>query len=184
VEVPSHGGPGETANEPDANNSDTCGSTGCPQAPYGVPPGKCYRFRKVVPPLWTAVARGLVRFDPAAGHRVPLGGRTGVDRCRMSTGDPAGGRCQPKQASCRLTRSVTNQSPPIPDTGEQTREQAYVPAEQPPPSQDARFPSADAYPRRTRHSGVAPPQGPQPPGCLSAVPRALTSRLPRRGAPC
>src|SRR4051812_46264789 len=50
----------------------------------------------------------------------------------------------------------------------ETREQAYVPAEQPPPSQGARVPPADAHPCRSRDPVLAPPQGPQQPGRLTA----------------
>ena len=50
----------------------------------------------------------------------------------------------------------------------ETREQAYVPAEQPPPSQGARVPSAHAHPRRSRDPVLAPPQGPQEPRRLTA----------------
>jgi len=64
------------------------------------------------------------------------------------------------------TRSENRQSSFTPTPGDQTREQAYVPAEQPSSSQDAWFPPADADPRRSRHLGVAPSQGPRPPGCL------------------
>jgi len=39
------------------------------------------------------------------------------------------------------------------------REQAHLPAEQSPPRQDARFPVADAHPRRACHSGRPPAQG-------------------------
>jgi len=40
-------------------------------------------------------------------------------------------------------------------------EQAYVPAEQPPPPQGARIPAAHAHPRRALHPVRASPQGPQ-----------------------
>ena len=42
---------------------------------------------------------------------------------------------------------------------EKPREQAHVPAEQPPPGQDPRLPSAHADPRRARHPGCSSPQG-------------------------
>jgi hypothetical protein len=41
-------------------------------------------------------------------------------------------------------------------------EQAHVPAQQPPPCQDARVPAADADPGRPRHFGRQAPQGPYP----------------------
>ena len=40
------------------------------------------------------------------------------------------------------------------------REQAHLPAEQPSPGQDPRLPSAHAHPRRSRHPGGPPSQGP------------------------
>lgn len=62
------------------------------------------------------------------------------------------------------------------DLRRNSREQAYVPAEQPSPSQGARLPPAHADPRRPRHPVEPSPQGPQEPGCLTA--RA------RGSAPC
>ena len=47
------------------------------------------------------------------------------------------------------------------------REQAYVPAEQPSPAQDARLPPADADSRRAQHPVHPPAQGSQPPRRLS-----------------
>ena len=44
---------------------------------------------------------------------------------------------------------------------EPDREQAHLPAEQPPPCQDARLPAAYAHPRRPRHHRRPSPQGPQ-----------------------
>src|SRR3546814_8620236 len=89
------------------------------------------------------LVRRPVRFDPAARQRVPLGGRTGVDRCRMSTEprlpdlstgqgseDPRTGgasRLEALQKHRRQTPVRVRVSIHIPDTGEQTREQAYVP---------------------------------------------------------
>jgi ribonuclease P protein component len=147
------------------------------------------------PALWT-VRRGCpeTRFDRVLRGRVPLGGRTGVDRCRMSTEhlpgrfvgparEPwAGGASRTGVATTAVRPGSRPKSRPTPDTGEQTREQAYVPAEQPPPSQDARFPSADAYPRRPRHLGVASSQGSQPPGRLSAF-SCIERQVARHGRP-
>jgi hypothetical protein len=59
----------------DANKPDTCGSTGCPQGILGCAAPLRGRFVRVA---------GRPRFDPLIGSRVPLFGRTGVDRCRMS----------------------------------------------------------------------------------------------------
>jgi hypothetical protein len=50
---------------------------------------------------------------------------------------------------------------------ERTREQAYVPAEQPPPPQGARIPAAHAHPRGPVDPFRASPQGAQEPGRLS-----------------
>jgi len=44
---------------------------------------------------------------------------------------------------------------------EPRREQAHLPAEQPPPCEDPRLPAAHAHPRRPRDPVRAPPQGPQ-----------------------
>lgn len=163
---------GRGSRDPDANNRSSSGSTGCPQGcslrPSGSrevgsgagltpPPRTAYRW--AVEPVSTGAACPRTYFYP------PWAG--GASRTGTAV----------------RTTPVRDQAPPIPDTGEHPREQAYVPAEQPPPSQDARFPSADAYPRRPRHLGVASSQGPQPPGCLSAVP-ALTIRRPAAESSC
>ncbi|MDQ1709505.1 MAG: hypothetical protein QOG49_890, partial [Frankiaceae bacterium] len=50
------------------------------------------------------------------------------------------------------------------------REQAYVPAEQPPSCQDARLPAAHAHPRRPRHSCCPARQGPPGAGGLTCSP--------------
>ena len=60
----------------------------------------------------------------------------------------------------------------------EAREQAYVPAEQPPPPQGAWFPPAHAHPRRPLDPVGASPQGPQQPGRLTAAPAAITLVLP------
>jgi ribonuclease P protein component len=44
---------------------------------------------------------------------------------------------------------------------ERDREQADLPTEQPPSGEDPRVPASDADPRRSRHPGGPPPQGPQ-----------------------
>ena len=61
---------------------------------------------------------------------------------------------------------------------ESDREQAHLPAEQPPSCQDSRLPVAHAHPRRSRHRLGSPAQGP---------PRAVglirpTRRVPRRAS--
>lgn len=58
-------------------------------------------------------------------------------------------------------------------TEREAREQAYVPAEQPSSPQGARVPPAHAHPCRPRHLVVAPPQGPQEPGGLTAGPPVI-----------
>jgi large subunit ribosomal protein L34 len=81
--------------------------------------------------LWT-LRRGcpLARFDRVRRGRVPLGGRTGVDRCRMSTKrlpaprwareEAVGGRCQPNQAWTPLpsdpVRDRSLVPPPTPES--------------------------------------------------------------------
>ena len=52
-------------------------------------------------------------------------------------------------------------------TERETREQAYVPAEQPSPAQGPRIPPAHAHPCRSRDPVLASPQGPQEPVGLS-----------------
>ena len=101
-------------------------------------------------------------FDPVESQRVPLAGHsvsTGAACPRESTMS-VGGRCQPNW-HCR-SAGVAAPDPPWRDT----REQAYVPAEQPSPSQGARLPSPDAHPCGSQHPCLASPQGPQEPGRL------------------
>lgn len=136
-------------------------------------------------------AEGRREFDPPDSDHVPLGGRI---RCRRvphvhgqppqaePTGSIAGfgrGRAVPgrhaacpsaswrvrgrrQSISCRRRAGWT-----VLETNGESREQAYVSAEQPTPSPHARFPPAHAHPRRSRHLGVAPSQGPQEPRRLS-----------------
>lgn len=113
---------------------------------------------------------------------------SGVDGCRMSTDTPpfqiaadlshvGSGRgwavpgrhaacsqcCGRRQSiSCRRRAGWT-----FLETNGENREQAYVSAEQPPPSPHARFPPPHAHSRRSRHLVRAPPQGPQEPRRLS-----------------
>jgi ribonuclease P protein component len=65
---------------------------------------------------------------------------------------------------------------------ERDREQADLPTEQPPSGEDPRVPASDAYPRRPRHPGGPPSQGPQrtvglsrPVGVLPAANRLRSS---------
>jgi hypothetical protein len=64
--------------------------------------------------------------------------------------------------SARLARCGTDPEPALirPELMEPDREQADLPAEQPPACQDARLPVADAYPRWSRHPGDSSSQGP------------------------
>lgn len=117
----------------------------------------------------TPVSRGR-RFDPVDSGRVPLFGHpvsTGAACPRRAAAIQArvvGARCQPNRLrTCRPARCG------CPDQAwREPREQAYVPAEQPPPSQGARLPPADAHPRGSRDPVVASPQGPQEPRRLTA----------------
>jgi len=88
-----------------------------------------------------------------------------------------GGRCRPKPAGFVQRRptpsgDLVDQSRVPPLTIGDSSEQAYVPAEQPPPPQGARLPAAHAHPCRALDPVCAPPQGPQEPGRLS--PRGST----------
>ncbi len=56
-------------------------------------------------------------------------------------------------------------------------EQAYVPAEQPPACQDARFPAAHADQGRPRRPGRAAAQGPRAPQCLISSPPAQEGKV-------
>lgn len=109
------------------------------------------------------------RFDPVLSHPVPLLGRPGVDRCRMSTeaslrgaetsGQPWVGGASRTLAASRRTGTWT--PPGIDSHRRKCREQAHVPAEQPSSSQEARLPPPHAHPRRPRHPECPPQQGPQ-----------------------
>ena len=106
---------------------------------------------------------GLTLFD-ASAYRWP------VTRCRPvphvhGKVTSVGGRCQPNQWHSTV-RSTAVTAPDTP--WREAREQAYVPAEQPSPSQGARIPSPHADSRRPRDSVDAPSQGPQEPGRLTA----------------
>jgi hypothetical protein len=157
---------------------------------------------------WTPAARR----HPQAGRAAPGAGltlwiasayRCSVTGCRPvphvhGSSNVRGWAVPADQAETGPRKSCTADPPVVaaPDTPwREAREQAYVPAEQPSSSQGARFPSAHAHPRRPVHPVVAPPQGPQEPGRLTAAaPRsAATPCCPRRtdsptqrrsGGPC
>jgi len=46
---------------------------------------------------------------------------------------------------------------------EEAQSEAHVPAQQPPPRQEARFPPSHGHSSRSERSAFAPPQGPRPP---------------------
>ena len=67
---------------------------------------------------------------------------------------------------------------------ESDREQADLPAEQPPPRQDARLPVAYAHPRRPRDPRGPSSQGPQRAVGLSGSPAAVNRRAAARATGC
>ncbi len=107
----------------------------------------------------TAEASGCpqaCRFDPVSGHRVPLGGRTGVDRCRRVRVRAVSSRPAADRTPFAPRPRTTLATPP-----ETCREQAHLPAEQPSSPQGARLPPADAHPCRAGHPVRASAQGPR-----------------------
>ena len=95
---------------------------------------------------------------PLRGHPVSTG--AACPRKTQHLGCPwVGG------ASRRCCRSTSGTGVGIPNDNlphrRLSREQAYLPAEQPSSPQGARFPSAHAHPCRSRHPVLASPQGPQ-----------------------
>jgi hypothetical protein len=103
-----------------------------------------------------------------------------------------GGRCWPKpqtrqDESCvwsspsrrHIGRSGRSAGVTVPDHRRNSREQAYVPAEQPPPPQGARIPAAHAHPRGPLDPVCTSSQGPQEPRRLSP---GSTGPVPSR--PC
>jgi len=111
-------------------------------------------------------ARPARGFDPHFARRVPLAGRS-----------PSTGAACPRSATWRPRGRAVPVEPPAPtpcgvdiprNLRRNSREQAYVPAEQPSPSQGARLPPAHADPCRSRHPVGPSPQGPQEPGRLTA----------------
>jgi hypothetical protein len=122
---------------------------------------------------------------PARGAAQPvihrLGWRPGATLHSLTLRDRAAYRW-PVARRCRnrpreppwTTRSSDHKTLPW----KRCREQAYLPAEQPPPSQGARVPPADAHARRPFDHLLASPQGPQDPRGLSGRARGLV--LPGR----
>lgn len=101
---------------------------------------------------------------------------------------------QSPQGAASWVGGASRKAPQVPDQGRRTaaparrdcpdprwrepREQAYVPAEQPPSPQGARLPPAHAHPCRPRNSVLAPPQGSQESRRLTAgSPPALRDGL-------
>jgi hypothetical protein len=141
---PADEGGGGNLGDPERNPGHGAGARRHPQAAQG----------------WAET--GSREFDPVESQRVPLAGHsvsTGAACPRESTMS-VGGRCQPNW-HCR-SAGVAAPDPPWRDT----REQAYVPAEQPSPSQGARLPPPHAHPGGSQHPRLASPQGPQEPGRL------------------
>ena len=77
----------------------------------------------------------------------------------------------------RRTRSCAT---PVPISLEPRSEQAHVPAEQPPPREDPRFPAAHAHSRRSRHPRRSSPQGPPGSVGLSRPESATIRREPAK----
>ncbi len=75
-----------------------------------------------------------------------------------------GARCWSTRVVHTATRRSDLSAQPL--EWSESREQAHVPAEQPPSAQDPWLPPADAHPRRPLHPVVPPSQGSQPPRCL------------------
>lgn len=138
-----------TASDPESNNRGALGASSCPQgivergehhwtAGLTLQRGSAYRCKVTRGPLVVDRRRTFTEIHPASGCAVE-------------------GRCQPKAVAHPFAGVDTRTN----KTLENFREQAYVPAEQPSPSQGARFPPAHAHPRRSRHPLGTPPQGPQ-----------------------
>ena len=142
---------------------------------------------------WRWALVGSHEFDPDSCPRVPLAGHsvsTGAagPRLRSPLGCAhVGGRCRPKSQPAGVS------GPPLSSRVHQvplwsghrqkkrigeTREQAYLSAEQPSPSQGSRLPSAHAHARRPSDPVGAAPQGPRQPGRLTTAPAAPTLVLP------
>ncbi len=123
-------------------------------------------------------------FDPSS----PAAYRWPVTPCRRvphvhdpPPGGRVGGRCRPK--SRRRQSSRTDPSvewTPLETHRRDSREQAYVPAEQPSSSQGARFPSAHADPRRSLDPVRPSPQGPQGAWPSDGRARGITPCCPPR----
>ena len=132
-------------------------------------------------------------FDPVIRQRVPLVGHPmSIGSARPWSCTSVGGGAsrivvlhstsvrspgqlaatRPVHPKCRTSRMVPRSEP---STKEVSREQAYLPAEQPSPSQGARVPPAHADPRRPLDPVGPPSQGPQGPGRLSLGSATLSS---------
>jgi hypothetical protein len=164
------------------------------------PTAAARRYPQVLEPLWGGSVAAMVtrRYPhPGPGRVADLTSRrrpayrSSVTRCRRVPHVHArgflgvGGRCRPKPRGFVQRRPspsgdlAISRVTPLTNRRDSS-EQAYVPAEQPPPPQGARIPAAHAHPRRALHPVRASPQGPQESRRLS--PRGSTGPcLPR---PC
>jgi ribonuclease P protein component len=118
------------------------------------------------------------RFDP-----LQLSDRQLSDAVRAEHPVWRGGATRTRPLVTRLTRNRQHQTvqrrPFNAEVGASTRDQAYVPAEQPSSAQDARLPPAHAHSGRPRHRGRPPAQGPRPACCLIATVLPRAHRLRR-----
>jgi ribonuclease P protein component len=110
-------------------------------------------------------------FDPVSGGRVPLGGHpvsTGAACPQQGRQDGLScGWAVPAERPAAHLHPVWTRPKKLIWHRRTSREQAYLSAEQPSPSQGARFPPAHAHPRGSQHPVGAPPQGSQQPGRLT-----------------
>ena len=65
-----------------------------------------------------------------------------------------------RRMGCPLARAAIRQAPPPNPSPRSCHREAYVPAQRPPPCQEARLPRPDEHPRRTGRAQVPPRQGP------------------------
>lgn len=112
-------------------------------------------------------AGGCRRFDPRLGLRVPLIGQpesTGA-ACPRGPYRLVAARCRPTRPAApdRSCFQAAGQTLPVICTLRGHREQAHVPAEQPPPAQGPRLPPSYADPRGSLDSGEPSPKGPSEP---------------------
>ncbi len=90
---------------------------------------------------------------PDGRRAVPWPGPSRGGRCRMPAPEPARAASRDRVLVSDGGRHPRVPGGPPPVRGDR-REQAHVPAQQPPSGQDARLPPADAHPRRSSHPGA------------------------------